>query len=91
MLRSRRIEFGFVLARESYGGAVARRGDSLPNALALEPGLVQSRDELRDVRRLRGVVTSGNNSDAIHTRANVPGLDEVSIDTAKGQDIVLTE
>jgi hypothetical protein len=37
-----------------------------------------------------GVVTNGNNSDAIHTRDNFPGLDKVSIDTANGQDLVRT-
>ena len=37
-----------------------------------------------------GVVTSGSNSNAIDIRDNVPGLDEVSIDTANGQDIVGT-
>ena len=37
-----------------------------------------------------GVVTNGNNSDSIHTRGSVSGLDEVSIHTANGQDMVLT-
>ena len=37
-----------------------------------------------------GVVTNGNNSDAIHARGNFPGLDEVSIQTVNGQDMVLT-
>ena len=35
-----------------------------------------------------GVVAEGNDSDAVHTRGMVPGLTDVSIKTAKGQDIV---
>jgi hypothetical protein len=64
------------------GGQVRTSGDNVIT--------VEIDGDVRGIELAGGVVTNGTNSDAIHTRSNVPGLDEVSIHTANGQDIVLT-
>lgn len=76
------IKPGADVGAISVGGQIRTSGD---NVITVEIDGDVGRIELAG-----GVVTSGSNSDAIHTRSDVPGLDEVSIHTANGQDIVRT-
>jgi hypothetical protein len=64
------------------GGQVRTTGDNVIT--------VEIAGDVGQIAIAGGVVTNGNNSDAIHTRDNVPGLDKLSIDTANGQDVVRT-
>ena len=76
------IKPGADVGTITIGGQVRTSGD---NVITVEIDGDVGRIDLAG-----GVVTEGSNSDAIHSRGKVPGLDEVSIQTTNGQDLVLT-
>ena len=76
------IKPGADVGSISVGGQVRTTGDNVIT--------VEIDGDVGKIGIAGGVVTSGRNSDAIHTRDNVPGIDDMSIVTANGQDIVRT-
>ncbi len=76
------IKPGADVGTIKVGGQVKTSGDKVIT--------VEIDGDLGQIEIAGGIVTTGSNSDAIHTRGNVPGLDALQIDTANGQDVVLT-
>ena len=76
------IKPGAEVGSISVGGQVRTAGDNVIT--------VEIDGDVGQITIAGGVITNGNNSDAIHTRDDVPGLHNLSIDTANGKDIVRT-
>ena len=76
------IKPGADVGTITVGGQVRTSGDNVIT--------VEIDGNVGQVEIAGGVVAEGNDSDAIHTRGMVSGLTDVSIKTAKGQDIVQT-